>query len=200
MLLSIIQQRDISVNRILEPDSGDLFFGRTRLNDQKVYDVAGLGLSRTFQIPRVFRRLSVWENMIAPTVIVKESMALQKQRIRELLELVGLTGKSEQYALELSGGQQKLLEFARAMVTAPTVVLMDEPFAGVHPEIRARLITSIKSMNELGTTFLLVSHDMRSVKDLCDEVTVLNFGAKLTEGPTESVLADERVVEAYLGE
>jgi branched-chain amino acid transport system ATP-binding protein len=113
---------------------------------------------------------------------------------------VGLIEKRDQYAYELSGGQQKLLEFARALVTDPSLVLMDEPFAGVHPEIKVRLIDNIKTLNGLGKTFILVSHDMRSVSELCPKVAVLNYGVKLTEGLTETVLTDEAVIQAYLGE
>lgn len=188
------------INRVLEPDEGNLFFGAARLNDFRVYHLAKLGISRTFQVPRVFRRMSVWDNMLAPTVAVKEDYSVQKKRIDELLHFVGLAGKREQYAHELSGGQQKLLEFARALVTDPALILMDEPFAGVNPGIKAQLIDLIKEMNGRGKTFILVSHDMRSVSDLCPQVTVLNFGLKLTEGPTDKVFSDERVIEAYLGE
>jgi len=118
----------------------------------------------------------------------------------ELLDFVGLSGKRDQYAFELSGGQQKLLEFARALVTDPQLVLMDEPFAGVHPEIKAQLIDNIKELNEKGKTFIVVSHDMRSISDLCTQVVVLNFGEKLTEGPPEEVFTNEQVIEAYLGD
>ena len=188
------------INRILDAEAGELFFRTSRLNDYPVYDLPRLGISRTFQIPRVFRRMSVRDNMVAPTIVKKESFSVQKKRISELLDFVGLAEKSEQYAYELSGGQQKLLEFARALVTDPDLVLMDEPFAGVNPGIKAQLLAAIKEMNERGKTFVLVSHDMRSISDLCPRVTVLNFGTKLTEGPTETVLSDERVIEAYLGD
>lgn len=188
------------VNRILDAESGELYFRTNRLNDFPVYELPKLGISRTFQVPRIFRRMSVTENMVAPTIVVDESFTIQKKRISELLDFVGLAEKKDQYAYELSGGQQKLLEFARALVTDPDLVLMDEPFAGVNPGIKAQLIATIKEMNARGKTFILVSHDMRSISDLCPQVTVLNFGTKLTEGPTETVLSDERVIEAYLGD
>lgn len=188
------------INGVYKPDAGEIRFGDTRLNDMPIYDIAQLGISRTFQIARVFRRMSVLENMVAPTVFLKESSTRLKNRIFELLDFVGLAGKKDQYALELSGGQQKLLEFARSLVTDPKLVLMDEPFAGVHPEIKAQLIHNIKELNGRGKTFIVVSHDMRSISDLCTQAVVLNFGEKLSEGPTQSVLTDEKVIEAYLGE
>jgi branched-chain amino acid transport system ATP-binding protein len=188
------------INGVYDADGGEILFGPVRLNDVKIYDVAKLGIARTFQVARVFRRMSVVENMMAPTIILNQRSASIRQRIMDLLDFVGLIEKRDQYAYELSGGQQKLLEFARALVTDPSLVLMDEPFAGVHPEIKVRLIDNIKTLNGLGKTFILVSHDMRSVSELCPKVAVLNYGVKLTEGLTETVLTDEAVIQAYLGE
>ena len=188
------------INGVYKPDRGEIHFGTIRLNDMAIYDIAQLGISRTFQVARIFRRMSVLENMVAPTIFLKESSERLKNRVMELLDFVGLSGKRDQYAFELSGGQQKLLEFARALVTDPQLVLMDEPFAGVHPEIKAQLIDNIKELNEKGKTFIVVSHDMRSISDLCTQVVVLNFGEKLTEGPPEEVFTNEQVIEAYLGD
>jgi ABC-type branched-subunit amino acid transport system ATPase component len=188
------------INGVYKPEAGEIHFAGTRLNDLPIYDIAQLGISRTFQIARVFRRMSVLENMVAPTIFLKESSERLRNRVMGLLDFVGLSGKRDQYAFELSGGQQKLLEFARALVTDPQLVLMDEPFAGVHPEIKAQLIDNIKQLNKEGKTFIIVSHDMRSISDLCTQLVVLNFGEKLTEGPPEEVLTDEQVIEAYLGE
>jgi branched-chain amino acid transport system ATP-binding protein len=188
------------INGVYPADSGDVLFGSARLNDVAIYHVAQLGISRTFQVARVFRRMSVWENMLAPTIFLKQSSASIRERISDLLDFVGLSQKRDQYAYELSGGQQKLLEFARALVTDPSLLLMDEPFAGVHPEIKARLLSNIQELNGLGKTVLLVSHDMKSVSELCHYVTVLNFGQKLAEGSPKAVLMDETVVQAYLGE
>lgn len=188
------------INGIYIPERGSVFFKEQRLNNLPVYEIAQMGISRTFQIARIFKRMTVFENMLAPTIFLKESKALLIKRILGLLEFVGLAHKRNQYAIELSGGQQKLLEFARALVSDPKVILMDEPFGGVHPEIRAQLINNIKELNNKGKTFILVSHDMRSVSELCTKVVVLNYGTKLTEGDTESVLNNERVINAYLGE
>jgi branched-chain amino acid transport system ATP-binding protein len=188
------------INGVYKPDGGEIHFGTTRLDGMAIYDIAQLGISRTFQVARIFRRMSVLENMVAPTIFLKERSETLKNRVMELLDFVGLSGKRDQYAFELSGGQQKLLEFARALVTDPQLVLMDEPFAGVHPEIKAQLIDNIKELNEKGKTFIIVSHDMRSISDLCTHVVVLNYGEKLTEGPPEEVLTDEQVIEAYLGD
>jgi branched-chain amino acid transport system ATP-binding protein len=189
------------INGVYKPNRGDILFGDKRLSGMKVYDIAQLGISRTFQVARVFRRMSVLENMVAPTIFLKESSSSVRNRIFGLLDFVGLSDKKDQYAFELSGGQQKLLEFARALITDPHLVLMDEPFAGVHPEIRAQLIRNVQKLNqEKDKTFIIVSHDMRSISELCNQIVVLNFGQKLTEGSPETVLFDEKVIEAYLGE
>jgi branched-chain amino acid transport system ATP-binding protein len=188
------------INGIYRPDRGAVNFGNVLLNDLPVYEIAKLGISRTFQIARVFRRMSVLENMKAPTVFLREKPERLNQRIMDLLTFVGLSEKKDHYALELSGGQQKLLEFARALVSDPRLVLMDEPFAGVHPDIKSRLIDNIKALNREGKSFIIVSHDMGSIADLCHSVVVLNFGRKLTEGPTDQILHDEEVIRAYLGE
>jgi branched-chain amino acid transport system ATP-binding protein len=189
------------INGVYKPDGGEIHYRAKRLNDMNVYDIAQLGISRTFQVARVFRRMSVLENMVAPTIFLKESSSRIKKRIMDLLHFVGLSDKAEQYAFELSGGQQKLLEFARALITDPQLVLMDEPFAGVHPEIRNQLIANVQELNQQrGKTFIIVSHDMRSISELCTHIVVLNFGQKLMEGPPETVLMDEKVIQAYLGE
>lgn len=188
------------INGVYRADRGEIIFESTRLNDTKIYDIAKLGISRTFQVPRVFRRMSLMENMLAPTIFLKESSHSIRRRVLDLVEFVGLSEKRDQYAYELSGGQQKLLEFARGLVTDPSLLLMDEPFAGVHPEIKNRLIDNIRQLNRQGKSFIIVSHDMRSVSELCEQVVVLNFGVKLTEGPPETVLNEEKVIHAYLGE
>lgn len=190
-----------TINGIYKPDGGQVYFKDISLNRLKVYEIAQLGISRTFQIVRIFRRLSVLENMFTSSIHLADRKKQVRDKALELLNFVGLLDKKDQYAHELSGGQQKLLEFARALMPDPQVILMDEPFAGVHPEIKARLMNNIKEINKnKDKTLIVISHDMQSIKDLCDRLVVLNFGEKLVEGIIEEVLADDRVINAYLGE
>lgn len=182
------------INGIYKPDSGQILFNGIGLNQLSVHQIARLGVARTFQIARIFRRLSVLDNLLASS-FEREA----KERALMLLDFVGLLDKRDQYAFELSGGQQKLLEFARALIARPKVVLMDEPFAGVHPEVRDKLIESIKEMNRSGVTFLVVSHDMQTISELCPRLVVLVAGEKVAEGGPEEVLGSEAVIEAYLG-
>jgi ABC-type branched-subunit amino acid transport system ATPase component len=124
-----------------------------------------------------------------------------RDRVRQLLALVRLDEKEGQYASELSGGQQKLLELARALMPQPKLVLMDEPFAGVHPELKRTLIDAIRSTNEeQGTTFLIVSHEMPVVAALCEWVVAMHMGANFLAGDPDEVLGDDRLVDIYLGQ
>ncbi len=188
------------VNGILTPDQGQVHFAGERVDGKKPYALARKGIGRTFQVPRIFRRLTVAENVITPVIHrgrIKQSV---RSRGQELLRFVDLEVKADGYASDLSGGQQKLLEFARALMPEPSLLLMDEPFAGVHPEIKAKMIKLIKELNERhGKTFLVVSHDMSVVSDIADRVIVMNNGLKLVEGTPENVLGDARVIQAYLG-
>jgi branched-chain amino acid transport system ATP-binding protein len=122
------------------------------------------------------------------------------RRAEELLSSVGLAEMKDHYAYELSGGQQKLLEFARALMPDPQLILMDEPFAGVHPTVKELLFNRVREMNQgQGQTFILISHDVKSIRDLCHRLVVLSFGEKLMEGQTEEVLSNPEVIDAYLG-
>jgi branched-chain amino acid transport system ATP-binding protein len=162
--------------------------------------IAHLGVGRTFQIPRVFRRLTVADNVLVPMAHRGAISGGMRDRVAELLDLVNLGGKADDYASELSGGQQKLLELARALMPEPKLVLMDEPFAGVHPELKRTLIDAIKLANEEhGTTFLIVSHEMRVVAVLCEWVFAMHLGGNYLAGEPQAVLTDERLVDIYLG-
>ncbi len=190
-----------TINGVYKPDGGHIYFEDRDLSDLEVHEIAQLGISRTFQIVRTFRRLSTLENMFAASIYSKHESRLDLQRGEDLLKFVGLLEKKDQYAYELSGGQQKLLEFARALMPDPKTILMDEPFAGVHPEIKGQLRDNIREMNKREKkTFIVVSHDMESIEDLCHRLVVLNIGAKLAEGETKEVLSSKDVIDAYLGE
>jgi branched-chain amino acid transport system ATP-binding protein len=137
---------------------------------------------------------------LVPVAHAAEISGDVRDRVRELLALVKLEDKAGQYASELSGGQQKLLELARALMAKPKLVLMDEPFAGVHPELKRTLIDAIRSTNEeQGTTFLIVSHEMPVVSALCEWVVAMHLGANFLAGVPDQVLDDERLVDIYLG-
>ncbi|MCS4505503.1 Lipopolysaccharide export system ATP-binding protein LptB [wastewater metagenome] len=173
------------------------------------------GLCRTFQIPREHESLSVLENlMLVPTGQQGESLmnawfrpgAVRRQeranrdKALEVLEFVELSHVRDEYARNLSGGQKKLLELARILMTDPRLVLLDEPGAGVNPTLMQRLTDNIRYLNaERGITFLVIEHDMDMIMSLCDPVIVMSEGRQLMTGPPEVVRRDPRVLEAYLG-
>lgn len=182
------------------PDRGNITFDGRPIHRLSPPEIALSGVGRTFQIPRIFRRLTVGDNVLVPVAHAGAISGDIRDRVGELLALVRLEGKAGQYASELSGGQQKLLELARALMPKPKLVLMDEPFAGVHPELKKTLIEVVKTTNEReGTTFLIVSHEMPVVATLCEWVFAMHLGANYLDGRPEEVLADERLVDIYLG-
>ncbi|MEX1134275.1 MAG: ABC transporter ATP-binding protein [Acidimicrobiia bacterium] len=182
------------------PDRGVIHFGGEPIHGLDPPRIAHLGVGRTFQIPRVFSRLTVADNVLVPVAHREAISGDIHNRVDELLRLVKLDDKAGQYASELSGGQQKLLELARALMPEPKLVLMDEPFAGVHPELKQILIGAIRATNrDHGTTFLIVSHEMPVVAAVCQWVFAMHLGANYLEGEPHQVLSDKRLVDIYLG-
>jgi branched-chain amino acid transport system ATP-binding protein len=173
------------------------------------------GIVRTFQIPRELKMMTVLENlMVVPASQSGEALfaswflpfrvSRQEREIRDkalrVLEFVNLWHLRNEYASNLSSGQKKLLELARTLMADPTMILLDEPGAGVNPTLMKSLVTLIERLrDESGITFLLIEHDMDLVARLCDPVIVMSSGEKIAEGKPEQVVRDERVLEAYLG-
>ena len=194
--------------------------GTVRLNGEDIsrlasYRRARKGMIRTFQLAREFGRLTVLENlMLAPQMQlgerlgpvfstpgrVREADARVHARAREVLEISRLAPVRDEYAGNLSGGQKKLLELARTLMIDCSVVLLDEPGAGVNPALMNTLRDMIQELNrEHGKTFLIVEHDMDMIAALCDPVIVMTEGRNLVEGSFEAIRRDPRVIEAYLG-
>jgi branched-chain amino acid transport system ATP-binding protein len=167
-----------------------------------------MGVGRTFQITRLFARLSVEENMLVATqrhegwlrgVVRRAGSRAERARALELLDFVGLAGLAAEPAGNLSYGQRKLLELASLLVADPAVLLLDEPAGGVNPTLVGQLAERIRELNRAGKTFLVVEHNMEFVMGLCDSVTVLSEGRTLASGPPDGVRSDPAVLDAYLG-
>ena len=163
--------------------------------------IASKGIGRTFQVARVFNEMTLMDNMMVP-LIPRRGISKKKGRKKalELLEMAELHLLKDQLAVEISGGQKKLLEFMRTMMADPEVILLDEPFAGVNPALIDRLIAITMELNhQRNKTFLLISHDIPSVMKLCKNLTVLSAGKTIAEGAAETVRHDPAVIDAYLG-
>jgi branched-chain amino acid transport system ATP-binding protein len=160
------------------------------------------GVARTHQIVRPFRAMSVIENVQLAVHYGRRSVsrpAEARQHAMEALELVGLDNKARQLASALSLGQQKRLEVARALATAPQLLLLDEICGGLTTSETKAMLNLLETIREGGTTIMYVEHDMKAIMSICDRITVLNFGQKLAEGKPEEIQNNPAVIEAYLG-
>jgi branched-chain amino acid transport system ATP-binding protein len=189
------------VNGVLPPDHGEIILGGAAIGGRRPSDLAAMGLSRTFQTTRVFRSLSATQNMFVPLLHQHQLERTDaSRRAAELLSFVGLERYADHIASELSGGQQRLLEFARALVTRPRMILMDEPFAGVHPEIKNVLIGCIReTVAREETAFLIVSHEVPDLVAMSDFMVCLVEGKVAASGRPADVIRDEKVIDGYLG-
>jgi branched-chain amino acid transport system ATP-binding protein len=184
-------------------DQGAIVLDGQRLDQRRAHEMAALGVVRTFQLPRVFGSLTVLDNLLVPVAGDHRREALADVRVQagDALDSTGLRHLSSAPASALSGGQAMLLQLARAMMHQPLrLLLLDEPFAGVAPAIKERMLHTIRRLNaEHDATVLLVSHELETVRQLCRRVGVMNAGRLIAEGPLEEVAAQREVIEAYLG-
>ena len=195
-------------------DEGEIRFKGERIDGLRPDEVARKGLCRTFQVSKAPERLTVLDNMLlaarhqvgeSPLEAlfarrrVAESERANLARARELLDLLQLARLEDEYAINLSGGQKKLLSLGRALMREADLILLDEPTAGVNPKLVDTLLEAIERVRETeGRAFFIIEHSMKVIRRICRTVHVLNFGQKLAEGTPEEIHRDEQVLEAYL--
>lgn len=184
----------------LAPDEGEVLLEESRIDGLRPEALAQRGVLRTFQLTRVFPRMSVLDNLMVAGCALGLSQEATEQRALELLEDLALIRLKSLDAGHLSGGQMKLLEFGACFMVPPKIALLDEPFAAVHPTMKEIMAGFIRRRHAAGQTFLLVSHDMPVIVELCPRTVCMNAGAVIADGTTRSVLTSPVVIEAYLGE
>jgi branched-chain amino acid transport system ATP-binding protein len=189
------------ITGIYRVSAGRIYFSGNRIDGLQPHVIASMGIMRTFQVSRVFRDMTLLENMMVPALTQGESIQAAKSRAEELMEFVLLDRLKGQKARYLSGGQTMLLQMALGFMNRRLrLYVMDEPFAGVHQTIKGIIINAIRSMSlKRGISFLIVSHEMTTVNILCHQISVLHKGEVISAGTMKTIANDPLVIEAYLG-
>ncbi|UCD78804.1 MAG: ABC transporter ATP-binding protein [Desulfobacterales bacterium] len=188
------------ITGIYRPDAGTIRFENAEMSKLRPHKIFQLGIGRTFQISKVFNRLSVNQNLSIPALTEgRLDRRAIDERTREILATIQMEHLADAPAASLSGGQKKLLEIGMIMMTDPQFLLLDEPFGGVHPELKQQLEGYLCELHRAGKTIILISHEMPSVFRICERLVVLDRGVLITQGRPDEIRADERVINAYLG-
>lgn len=203
------------ITGVYQLDKGNIFFDGKRLNGLKPHQIAEIGISRTFQKIRLFPNLTVTQNIhigqhcrthteILGSLIRDRKVQIEEKKINEktleLLKFVNLQDKREEIAKNLSYGEQRLIEIARAMALDPFLILLDEPSSGLNPRETIELMDRIQTINQRGVTVLLIEHRMEVIMGITQHLIVLNFGRKIFDGSPEDCRKDPEVIKGYLGE
>ena len=195
------------LSRLQKIDSGKILFKGRDVTRARPYQIARMGLTRTFQSVRVYRKMTVLSNMLISHQwrdssllrMLQPSPAGTARRARELLDFLQIERLADEQAGHLSGGQPRLLEIGMALMPDPDILLLNEATSGVNPTLIETIKDRIRALNTQGKTFLLIEHNINFIADLCSRVYVLNHGEKLAEGTPREILQNEAVIDAYFG-
>jgi len=202
------------ITGVFPPDEGEIFCFGQDISRKRPEDIACRGVSRTFQQPHLFNTLTVWENVMIgrhqktgaefsacgfQTPQARSEERKIRRRALEYLNLFGLADKRDRIARSLPLGEQRYVEVARALATEPKLILLDEPTAGLNDHETDQFRETVFKIRDLGITLLVIEHHMKFIMNVCDEIVVLNFGAKIAEGKPEAIRNSTKVIEAYLG-
>jgi len=195
-------------------DSGDIFLKEKNISNSQPYKIARMGMVRTFQLTKVFDRMTVMENLLFSGSDINNDSFLRsilklnsqkvyenslKDKANEIMNDLNIVHMADSYARELSGGQKKLLELARAIINEPEILLLDEPLAGVNPKLAEDILTLIKKLSEDGITIVMVEHNIEAVMKISERVVVLAEGSLIADGSPNEIRTNKNVIEAYLG-
>lgn len=187
---------------VYKPNRGEVWLNGERIDGLPPYKIARRGLGRTFQVTRAFRRMTVMENMMVPALALHPAANRREveDKAYEILKFLTIEHLVNEYGRGLSGGQQKLLELGRLLMLDPQFIILDEPFAGVHPKLQETIYEYIRKVRNEGKAIILISHDMGSIFALSERLIVLDFGDIIADGHPDEVKENPEVIAAYLGE
>lgn len=193
------------ITGFIQPDSGEVWFRGEKITHLKPFQIVNLGMSRTFQLVDLFREMTVLENLMVPCFSHRAKNHRHQGKkpwsvAMEFLNQMGLEHRYNELAKNLTFGELRLLDIARAMATEPDILLLDEPFSGLDVEDAAVLSAAIRRMHEKGQTMIIIEHRLRDLLKLVERVVAIVFGEKIAEGTPEDILKEEKVVRAYFGE
>ncbi len=197
-----------------DADSGEVFLNEKNISNSQPYKIARMGMVRTFQLTKVFDRMTVMDNLLFSgsdinndsflnSIIKLNSQKLYennlKEKAKEIMNDLNIDHMANSYARELSGGQKKLLELARAIINDPQILLLDEPLAGVNPKLAEDILALIKRLSDNGITIIMVEHNIEAVMKISERIVVLAEGSLIADGNPNQIRNDKNVIEAYLG-
>jgi len=203
------------ITGILEPSRGTIRFNGQDITQAKPDETVRLGIARTFQQIRLFKRMTVLENVLVGEYVntrrsylsiflgtpgAREEARRFRESAMQRLALVGLADKADQLAGNLSYGDQRRLEIARALASNPSLIFLDEPTAGMNPRETDEAMDLFRQVRDMGIAVVLIEHDMKVVMGVCDRIVVLNYGRKIAEGTADDIRTNPQVIEAYLGQ